>query len=110
MSEPVLFLLQRLSALVLAPLVLVHFGVILYAVRGDLSAAEILGRTQGSMAWALFYGLFVLMAALHGALGLRNIVDEWTVLSPKSVNWVAMAVGLALAGLGLRAVYAVVAV
>ncbi len=108
MSESVLFLLQRLSALVLAPLVLVHFGVILYAVRGDLTAVEILGRTQGSTAWALFYGLFVLMAALHGALGLRNIIGEWSVLSAKAVNWVAMAAGLALAGLGLRAVYAVV--
>ena len=41
-----LFLLQRLSALVLAPLVLIHLGLILYAVGDGLSAGEILGRAE----------------------------------------------------------------
>jgi fumarate reductase subunit C len=108
-SETSLFLLQRLSALVLAPLVLVHLGVILYAVRGGLSAAEILGRTQGSIAWAGFYGLFVVMAALHGALGLRNVIGEWTPLTPRTVDAIATATGMGLLALGVRAVYAVVA-
>ena len=43
-----LFTLQRLSALAMAPFVLVHLGVILVAVRGGLTTAEILSRTQGS--------------------------------------------------------------
>ena len=55
MSETRLWFLQRLTALVLAPLVIGHLAMIVYAVRGGLSAAEILGRTQGSLGWALFY-------------------------------------------------------
>ena len=38
-------------------------------IRDSLSAAEILGRTRGSIGWAAFYGLFVVAAALHGAIG-----------------------------------------
>ena len=51
---------QRISAMLLALLVLVHLAVMVYAVRGGLSAAEILGRTQGSWAFGAFYALFVL--------------------------------------------------
>lgn len=109
MTEQRLFLLQRLSALILAPLVLVHLLLILYAVRGGLTAAEILGRTRGSVGWALFYGLFVLAAALHGSIGLRNVVSEWTGWRGRSLDVAVLACGLVLALLGLRAVYAVVA-
>jgi len=38
MTETRLFLLQRLSALILAPMVILHLGVILYATRTGLSA------------------------------------------------------------------------
>ena len=109
MMERRLFLLQRLSAMVLAPLVLIHLGLILYAVRDGLTAAEILGRTQGSAGWALFYGLFVLAAAVHAPLGLRNILREWTPAGTGLVNLLALSFGLLLAALGLRAVVAVVA-
>jgi len=103
-----LFLLQRLSALVLAPLVLVHLGLILYAVGDGLSAAEILGRTRGSLGWGLFYGLFVLAAALHGPIGLRSIVSEMTPWRGRSLDIAMVLFGLALLLLGLRAVTAVV--
>ncbi|MBB3011359.1 MULTISPECIES: hypothetical protein [Cupriavidus] len=63
--EQRLFALQRLSAMVMAPFVLVHLGVILYAVRGGLTAAEILSRTQGSLLWIPFYSLFVISVAVH---------------------------------------------
>lgn len=109
MNEQRLFLLQRLSALILAPLVLVHLLLILYAVRGGLTAAEILDRTRGSLGWALFYGGFVLAAALHGSIGLRNIVSEWTGWRGYSLDATTLTCGLALALLGLFAVYAVVA-
>lgn len=102
------FLLQRLSALVLAPLVLVHLMLILYAVRDGLTADEILGRTQGSVAWALFYGLFVVATAVHAPLGLRNILREWTGLGDKAAAGLAAAFALVLLLLGLRAVVAVV--
>lgn len=103
-----LFLAQRLTALLLAPLVLVHLGLILYAIRGGLTAGEILGRTQGSLGWAVFYGVFVLAAAVHGAIGLRNIAVEWAGLARPRATLLAGAIGLALLLLGLRAVWAVV--
>ncbi|NCF47144.1 MAG: succinate dehydrogenase, partial [Alphaproteobacteria bacterium] len=51
-----LYMLQRVTALLMAPLVVGHIGVMIYAVQGGLSAAEILGRTQGSVFWFSFYG------------------------------------------------------
>ena len=41
---------QRISAMVLALCVAIHLVTIVYAVRGGLSAAEILARTQGKLA------------------------------------------------------------
>ena len=49
MTEFRLYMAQRLSALVMAPFVLVHIGVMIYAIQGGLTAWEILGRTQGSV-------------------------------------------------------------
>ena len=76
MTPARLYLLQRLSAMVLAPLVLLHLGVIVYAVQDGLSAAEILARTRGNLTWTATYGVFVLAAAVHGAIGLRSIAGE----------------------------------
>ena len=44
-----LYLLQRLSAMIMVPLVFGHLGMIIYAVQGGLSTAEILSRTQGNV-------------------------------------------------------------
>ena len=107
-SEATLFALQRLSAKVLAPLVIVHLVVILYAVHGGLSAAEILGRTQGSVAWGAFYALFVVAVAVHAPIGVRNIVREWTRWRGRSLDAASVVLALALLALGLRAVVAVV--
>jgi fumarate reductase subunit C len=109
MSEARLFLLQRASAMLLAPLVLVHLGLILYAVRGGLSAAEILARTQGSVGWAAFYGLFVLAAAVHAPIGLRAVLREWTGWRGLGLDLAMLILGGVLLVLGLRAVWAVVA-
>lgn len=102
-----LFLLQRLTALILVPLVLVHLGVIVYAVRNGLSAGEILERTRGNVAWALFYSGFVVTVATHGAIGLRTILTEWGRIGPRGATGIAWAAALALLLFGLRAVWAV---
>ena len=109
MSEATLFALQRLSAKLLAPLVVVHLVLILYAVHGGLSAAEILGRTQGSVAWGAFYGLFVVAVAIHAPIGVRNVVREWTRWRGRSLDVASAVLALGLLALGLRAVAAVVA-
>lgn len=103
-----LYLAQRLSALVLAPLVLAHLALILIAVEGGLTAGEILARTRGSIGWAVFYGLFVLAAAVHAPIGLRNVVREHTRWQGRSLDVAMLLLGIVLAGLGGRAVVAVV--
>ena len=107
MLEARLYLLQRATALLLAPLVVVHLVVILLAVRGGLSAAEILARTQGSTVWAAFYGVFVIAVALHAPIGLRNLLGEWLCWRDGSRDLAVLVFGLALLGLGLRAVWGV---
>ncbi len=102
-----LYMAQRVSAMVLAPIVLIHLVTILYAIRGGLTAAEILGRTQGSLFWMLFYGLFVAAAAVHGSIGLRSIVREMTSWRGRSLNAAAVAFCLLVLVLGFRAVGAV---
>lgn len=96
-----LYLLQRLTALIMAPLVLVHLALMIYAIQGGLSAAEILGRTQGSLFWMLFYGLFVVSASVHAAIGLRTIVSE--TLQTRSVGVDVLAVFFLLIALYLGA-------
>ena len=108
MSEATLFALQRLSAKVLAPVVIVHLALILYAVHGGLSAAEILGRTQGSVAWGGFYALFVVAVAIHAPIGVRNVVREWTPWRGRSLDAASGLLAIVLLALGLRAVAAVV--
>ncbi len=103
-----LYLWQRLTAAIMAPLVLVHLAVIFYAMRKGFSAADILARTRGSVAWATFYGLFVVAVAIHAPIGLRTVLTEWTPLRARYCDLVAIAFGLLLLALGLRAVAAVV--
>jgi fumarate reductase subunit C len=103
-----LYLLQRASAAILAPLVLVHLGVILYATGRDLSAAEILSRTRGSLVWGLFYLLFVLTAATHAAIGVRVVASEWTRLRGRALDILMGAVAIVLLALGMFAVAAVI--
>ena len=100
--------LQRISAMVLSLCVLVHLGVIVFAVRGGLSAAEILGRTRGSWGWGAFYMVFVIAAVAHVPIGLATIGREWCGLSERTAWRLARLFGLVLLVVGLRAVYAVV--
>ena len=72
-----LWVAQRATAVILAVCVVVHLAGIIYAVRAGLTAADILGRTRGSVAWGTFYMVFVLAAATHGAIGLRTVAAEW---------------------------------
>ena len=109
MSEFHLYMAQRLSALVMAPFVLIHIGVMIYAIQGGLTAAEILGRTQGSSLWFLFYGMFVVAVSIHAAIGLRTILGEWVGLRGKARDGVSALIGLGLFALGAQAVWAVTA-
>jgi fumarate reductase subunit C len=100
---------QRATAAVLALCVAVHLVTLVYAVRGGLTAAEILERTRGSVAWAAFYGVFVLAAALHAGIGVRNTLSEWLGLKGDPLELAATVFALLLTIMGLRAVWAVFA-
>ena len=108
-AEAFLWVAQRVTAVFLAVFVLVHLATIVYAVRGGLTAAEILARTHASLAIPFFYALFVLAASIHGAIGLRTIAAEWLRWRGASADFAVSAVGIALLALGLRAVVAVAA-
>jgi succinate dehydrogenase subunit C len=102
-----LFLLQRASAAVLALAVAVHLATVIYAVRGGLTAGEILQRTEGNTAYLVFYTAFIAAVAVHAPIGLRNVLREWFRWRGHACD-VALAVfAVALFALGLRAVIAV---
>jgi fumarate reductase subunit C len=107
--SPLLYLAQRSTAAILAVTVAVHLGTIVYAVRGGLTAGEILGRTQGNLAFLLFYAVFVLAAAIHAPIGLRSVLREWAGWRGRSLDLAMIALSALLAGLGLRAALAVYA-
>lgn len=108
MNELRLYLAQRISAAIMAPLVLLHLGLMIYAIQGGLSAEEILGRTRGSLFWGGTYGLFVIAVAVHAAIGLRNIMAEWLRLRGLWLSVLSWLAGFALLAAGLRAVAALV--
>jgi fumarate reductase subunit C len=103
-----LYILQRATAALMAPLIVIHIAVIFYATRRGLSAADILGRTRGSVVWGAYYGVFVLAAAVHAAIGVRTVAVEWGRMARSSADLVMWSFGGMLLVLGLRAVAAVV--
>ena len=103
-----LYIWQRASAAAMAPMIAVHIAVIFYAARHAVTAADILARTRGSVGWAAFYAAFVGLASIHGAIGVRNVLAEWSPLDDRGANIAAAVFGAALFGLGLRAVAALV--
>ncbi len=65
---------QRISAMVLTLCVAIHLIIIYYAIQDGLSAGEILARTRGNFAFALFYEIFVLSCFVHDTISLANIL------------------------------------
>ncbi len=106
-TQVFLWIGQRTSAAVLALCVLVHLCTIVYAVRGGLSAAEILARTQGNVAWLAFYTVFVFAVAVHVPIGLRAILSEWVGWRDGSRDLALWVFGAVLAMMGIRAVFGV---
>ena len=98
---------QRISAMVLGLCVAIHLFIMFYAIRGGLTAGEILGRTQGNWLFAIFYEVFVLACLVHAPIGLVNILREnfprssWVSVLP----WVLAALILVLGTTAVIGVY-----
>ena len=103
----VLFLAQRLTAVVLAFAVVLHLVLIIAAEHAGLTAEAVLTRTRHNTLLFAFYLVFVLAAAVHAPIGLRNVLAEWTGWRGRSLDLVMAAFALMLLGLGLRAAFAV---
>jgi len=97
---------QRISAMILGICVAIHLIIIFYAIRGGLSAQEILGRTQGNLAFALFYEIFVLACFVHAPIGVSNILQETFPNSglAKPISWL---LAILISTLGTTAVIGV---
>jgi fumarate reductase subunit C len=100
-----LWIAQRVTAMVLALAVTVHLVTIILAVRGGLTAAEVLGRLRGDALWLGFYAVFALCAGLHGAIGLRNIAGETLGWRGRGFDLAWLGIGLATAVFGIRAAW-----
>ena len=106
-TQTFLWVAQRASAAVLGLCVLVHLATMIYAVRGGLTAAEILSRTRGSVAWLAFYSIFVLAIVVHVPIGLRAVLGEWLGWRDPSRDVALGVLGVILAWSGMRAVFGV---
>ena len=91
----------------MAPLILVHLVVMIYAIQDGIDAQEILSRTRGSVWWAAMYGLLAAAVSVHAAIGLRSIVHEYLKITALPLNILTWAIGLFLMGMGANAVVAV---
>ena len=105
--ETLLWLAQRASAALLAVCVVVHLATLIYAIRGGLSAAAILGRTRGNLGWLAFYAVFVTAVAVHAPIGLRPVLGEWLRWRGVSRDIFLGALAVVLGVLGMRAVLGV---
>ena len=78
-----------------------------YAVQGGLSAAEILARTRGNVAWFVFYSIFVLAVTVHAPIGLRTVLGEWLGWRGRSRDFALVIFAMVLAATGMNAVLGV---
>ena len=101
-----LFVAQRATAVVLAFAVTVHLATIVYAVRGGLTAGEILARTRHNGWFLALYAVFVLAVAIHAPIGLRNIAARMDAWRGRSLDVALAAFALLLVALGLTAAFA----
>ena len=106
-AQTLLWVAQRASAALLALCVTVHLATMVYAIRGGLSAAEILSRTSGSAGWLVFYTVFVLAVTVHAPIGLRSVLEDWLGWRGASRDAFLLVLAMVLASLGMRAVFGV---
>ena len=103
-----LYVWQRLTAAIMAPLVLAHVAVIFYATRKGLSAADILGRTRGSLLGRRSTARSLLPRRFMPRSACAMCWPNGRRSSDRRAGMLATSFGVLLLLLGLRAVAAVV--
>lgn len=99
-----LWLAHRLTGMALGLFVIIHIITMIVVIQGGLSAAEIMERTSSNILVVIFYGLFVIAAAIHGSLGLRTVAQEVLSWRGSSLNFVILVFFALLCVLGMVAI------
>lgn len=99
-----LWLAHRLTGMALGLFVIIHLITMIVVIQGGLSAAEIMERTSSNILVVIFYGLFVIAAAIHGSLGLRTVAQEVLSWRGASLNFVILVFCALLCVLGMVAI------
>jgi len=102
--QSLLQFMQKFSAAIMIPLIVGHIGLTLYARQAGLSATQILDRIEGHVGWITFYSLLVVAVAIHGPIGVRNIINSWTRWRGLSLDLAVSLLSGVLLFLGLTAV------
>lgn len=103
--QPKIWLLQRLSAVILAICSITHLIIIINAVKGGLTAAEIIDRVGASTEWFIFYSTFIIAASIHAPIGIRTVLRESTNASNIKITVIIYSFGLLLVGLGMWSIW-----
>jgi len=99
-----LWLVQRVSGMLLGVFVVIHLATMILAIQGGLTAREIMERTSENWLVGSFYGVFVIAASLHGSIGLRTVAQEVIGWRGASLNVVSGFFCVLLVVIGLFAV------
>ncbi len=86
--ELIVYFVQRLTGVILFVLLLIHLLTIIIAVQGELTVAEIVNRVRGNTVWFSFYGLFIVTAVIHAAIGLSNVISELSNFGERIVRFI----------------------
>lgn len=99
-----LWLAHRLTGMALGLFVTIHLITMIVVIQGGLSAEAIMARTSSNFLVAIFYGLFVIAAAIHGSIGLRTVAQEVLKWSGATLNAAVLMFFLLLCVMGMMAV------
>ncbi len=105
--RPVLWLLQRLTGIVLLAGLLVHFYVMHYTGQDTLTHEAILARLRNPF-WKIFDLVFLVSVTLHGFNGLSGIVVEYIKNEPltKTLKYIILLLALVVTITGIKIIMA----
>jgi fumarate reductase subunit C len=106
-QEARLYVLQRLTALIMAPLVMLHIYIMIVAVQDGVTTSEILARTRASLFWPILYAVFLAAAAVHGSIGFRNILHEMTALPASTISRLSAGLLILILASGAKTIWAI---
>ena len=103
--ETFIWLLQRLSAIILSACTIIHIITIINSVKIGLTSADIINRIGANYGWFIFYLIFVLSASIHAPIGIRSILKESTNASNVTITLITIIFAILLVSLGIWSIW-----